>query len=652
MNPCIAIDKTLQHRLENAGAMRRRAGFLAMDLKAVENDPTHAKEQINGLKTIGGLLKNVEATSAVLLLLTEYKENERALINSISLKEFSIAATSARACCDTLRKAEIIGRFSMRQEFSERITNLVKGALGQLAHGGNLDEVCALTRVLPFLNVQDEGVEFLSFYVEQILQEQSELENSKNSSVLERIAVKLSQALNLVSTCCRSMRSDFDEVSILGFVRNSCSQVAHLISKTVCDLVRVYEAEKIDEGNIGEIVMIGRACLVFWREVDIELRALVPLSKLDLHSYQDSSDELLLLYSSAEVRLLRMHYANAFNTQSKDGEVSCLYDVFYVFKRSCQRACTSTSAQTIIRILDEITGILEDMRLNIGCGQTIPLREFHLDSPDLGMPLLINNGIEEWINQPAVSRQNSIGLMCETVATLGATLLSEFRYQVRSCVANHEDLESLKECFQAMEAAIADFTKFSTETAVAVALDFIELMKPAINQLTLSNFVLSDAQFEKVDPNGSWVSAVLLSCEQLFKCCRQRFSCISEDWVLKLFENCIKRIVMVLELNMSNYLRFNQLGALLFERQIRALVLGLSCLAQQPCTRNKFSKILGACRILSLDDAGDIVDYLDASSGKILELNMNEVQEVLRLRVDFSEHAIQRVLGNLFVLNQ
>lgn len=640
------------HARSVSETVHRRPGFLELvGLTVDKQDPPHATEEAYALKTLGGLLQNIKSTSAVLSWLSEYREHERALIHSISLMDYSTAATIVRACCDTLRKTENNRSSSKQLAFAERITNLVKQALGQLVQDGRLDDVCVLVRVLPLLNAQDEGIEVISSYVQHVLHERVS-ENFTGSSVLEKISVKLSHALKLVITCCHSMKDDFDDVSIRAFVRNSCSQVAQLISQTVVGLVRVSEAEKIDESNIGEFVMIGRACVVFWRELGVELRTLVPLSELDLCSYQDSSRELLLVYTSAEVRLLRLHYVNAFTEQSKDGSVSFLYDVFYVFKRSFQRTCTSTSSQAVIRILSEAASILEDMRLTIQRCPAENLREsLNLDSPDLGMQLLINNRIEEWMNRPDVSRRNSIGLRCETVSTLGATLLSDARCEIQSCAPNRDEFENLNQCFLGVEAAIANFTKFSTETAATVAQDFVETMKPAFHELTLSGFVLSDTQFEKIDQNGSWVDAVLLSCGQLFKCCQHRFSCASEAWVSKLFDSVIKRTAMVLELNMSNHLRFNQLGALLFERQIRALVVGLSYVAQQPCTRNEFSKILSACRILSLDDASDVVDYLDASSGKILELSMNEVHEVLRLRVDFSEHAIQKTLGNLFLVN-
>lgn len=86
----------------------------------------------------------------------------------------------------------------------------------------------------------------------------------------------------------------------------------------------------------------------------------------------------------------------------------------------------------------------------------------------------------------------------------------------------------------------------------------------------------------------------------------------------------------------------------MFERQVRALILGLSNLSQ-PNTRAEFSRLLSACRLLSLDHVHDVADYLDNSSGLILELNINEVTQVLCLRDDFSETNIREILDNLFM---
>ena len=93
-------------------------------------------------------------------------------------------------------------------------------------------------------------------------------------------------------------------------------------------------------------------------------------------------------------------------------------------------------------------------------------------------------------------------------------------------------------------------------------------------------------------------------------------------------------------------LTFNQLGILLFERELRVLVTGLSNITQTS-VRTTFSRLLSACRILSVDSITDVVDFWDASSCRLLEFNLDESLQVLRRRVDFTEMMVIETLDSL-----
>ena len=85
-----------------------------------------------------------------------------------------------------------------------------------------------------------------------------------------------------------------------------------------------------------------------------------------------------------------------------------------------------------------------------------------------------------------------------------------------------------------------------------------------------------------------------------------------------------------------------------FERQIRTFVSGLSTLSQ-PFARAEFSRLVSACRLLSLEKLTELSDYLEESTGLMLDLASSDVKDILCLREDFAEDDVRKTLEELFV---
>jgi len=87
--------------------------------------------------------------------------------------------------------------------------------------------------------------------------------------------------------------------------------------------------------------------------------------------------------------------------------------------------------------------------------------------------------------------------------------------------------------------------------------------------------------------------------------------------------------------------KFNQLGGLRLEREIRMLVAHFS--NHDHCSaREVFSRLIQIATILNLETVHEIVEFWGDNSGAISwRLNSTEVKTILALRSDFKQEAIK-----------
>ena len=89
--------------------------------------------------------------------------------------------------------------------------------------------------------------------------------------------------------------------------------------------------------------------------------------------------------------------------------------------------------------------------------------------------------------------------------------------------------------------------------------------------------------------------------------------------------------------------RFNQLGGLQLDRDVRLLVSALSDITQRT-VREKFARLTQMATVLGLEQAREILDYWGDNSGAMTwRLTEADVRQVLSLRIDFSRQEIAQI---------
>ena len=612
-------------------------------------------QDANGTRVValGDTISNLSNALFALRLLSDFRQHEQALRVALTNAQYERVAVEALRCCEVLqrraqeRAIESISSKCLRLRL--RILNHVRIALEELQNTRNLLLLCDVVNTLPVLGASQEGTEFMSDYVHSYLSDEMSnfVEIHDSSKQLHKL---FSLALPMLMSCYQRMETCYDDSSMQNFVQRALNSVGKLTSTILETLSSKHEVDGTDEGYIEAIVFAARASNVFWIEVT---RHLQYEADADQIIYRDGYERLLVTYAATETRLMRAYCAHAVDSSSHLHELKMrdFHDVCFVLRRSVQRSCTLMSPYAIGSVMKEVSLILREIATHVerntkvasGVTSAVRLQE-------LGEEILINvNAMDSLIDETNVSLRIKTTQVTETMASLCTSLVMEVQSQTHNDLFMNVDGEvMLQQSLHDLQSITDSFVKISAEVLGMVVQDWLGVMNHVLKGVSLAQYCLSTEQFEVTDTTESWVEPALYMCQLFHKSIQDRHAGSSDIFLPKLLQLLVKRLALLLEMIMFNYLRFNQLGALVFERQIRTFVSGLSTLSQ-PFARAEFSRLVSACRLLSLEKLTELSDYLEESTGLMLDLASSDVKDILCLREDFAEDDVRKTLEELFV---
>ena len=636
----------------------RDAKWLQLARVTTARDATSTLQTLqdaNGTRVValGDTISNLSNALFALRLLSDFRQHEQALRVALTNAQYERVAVEALRCCEVLqrraqeRAIESISSKCLRLRL--RILNHVRIALEELQNTRNLLLLCDVVNTLPVLGASQEGTEFMSDYVHSYLSDEmlNFVEIHDSSKQLHKL---FSLALPMLMSCYQRMETCYDDSSMQNFVQRALNSVGKLTSTILETLSSKHEVDGTDEGYIEAIVFAARASNVFWIEVT---RHLQYEADADQIIYRDGYERLLVTYAATETRLMRAYCAHAVDSSSHLHELKMrdFHDVCFVLRRSVQRSCTLMSPYAIGSVMKEVSLILREIATHVerntkvasGVTSAVRLQE-------LGEEILMNvNAMDSLIDETNVSLRIKTTQVTETMASLCTSLVMEVQSQTHNDLFMNVDGEvMLQQSLHDLQSITDSFVKISAEVLGMVVQDWLGVMNHVLKGVSLAQYCLSTEQFEVTDTTESWVEPALYMCQLFHKSIQDRHAGSSDIFLPKLLQLLVKRLALLLELSMFNYLRFNKLGALVFERQIRTFVSGLSTLSQ-PFARAEFSRLVSACRLLSLEKLTELSDYLEESTGLMLDLASSDVKDILCLREDFAEDDVRKTLEELFV---
>ena len=324
---------------------------------------------------------------------------------------------------------------------------------------------------------------------------------------------------------------------------------------------------------------------------------------------------------------------------------SLVDDAFYLLLKCARRAAASRSPQCLCNVLSNINQILvSDVKAAVqrrlrGSVQRLlsglSAEDAEIDaSPGRAGA---EGGERGRIGQRGVGEAaaalNNLDVCSEYIQKLRREL--ERTAQATPYAA--PDKDRIRSCLGDLGKTAGDYRALSSSALEAVARGIVPRLRSNLDILTGISYELSETDYSAYEAEDPWAQRVLASLEECSAQLQPLLTQANYDSVVHLIIDAIVgRIEAVLMQK-----RFNQLGALQLDKEVRGLVSQTSSLTERT-VRDKFARLSHISTALNLDSPAEILDYWGENAGTMnWRLTGREVKQVLRLRRDFAPDDIE-----------
>jgi hypothetical protein len=229
----------------------------------------------------------------------------------------------------------------------------------------------------------------------------------------------------------------------------------------------------------------------------------------------------------------------------------------------------------------------------------------------------------------AAQAVNNFDISSEYIKKLKADL-DGYTFEVFESADSRNRIQS---CLSDLMKTSSEFQRISTETIEQVAEKAMPELKELIDALVSLSFNLSDSEYAIYEADDPWLSSLLSSMEDHTSWLQTFLTSQNyESFVHSILGHVAKRIEALLLQK-----KFNQLGGLLLEKDVRNMVSYTANLSQRT-VRDKFSRLSQMATLLNLESPAEVLDYWGENAESMMwRLSPFEVKRVLKLRVEFRD---------------
>lgn len=338
----------------------------------------------------------------------------------------------------------------------------------------------------------------------------------------------------------------------------------------------------------------------------------------------EAMQELMVSYLTIELHYVSesVHKAIALEELEAGAQTSSVMDdVFYVLQKATRRAISSLSVNAVCAMINNVDALLNETVL-AGLRQQI---ERH--GAAFARTLSANKiGSKD----ACTTVLNNIELGSAYVLRLKSAVESELE---GASAFTAGDREKATTCTAALAETAEAFRHVLTEAMDNVSSAVQPRLKPLTDVLSSVSYELTETQYAENETNDPFVKGFVAGINLLVVPFRSLLSPNNfDDFVGR----CLQYIALRVEHEMRQK-RCNQLGAMQFDKDIRAIVALFSSLTQKS-VREKLARLTQIATILNLDSPADILPYWSTVSWR---LTATEIKRYMRLRVEFSTESIQ-----------
>ncbi|KAJ3082538.1 Golgi transport complex subunit 4, partial [Rhizoclosmatium hyalinum] len=320
--------------------------------------------------------------------------------------------------------------------------------------------------------------------------------------------------------------------------------------------------------------------------------------------------EFFLKKSIEKALKLDLHEPGSLTSSSVD-------DVFYITKTSVTRTFLTSDPLTICSVLESVGRILETeyvavflKRLGGGNMGTLETKE-----GKVGVLVILNN----------------LDTSCDYITKLVKEINGEIDRSFGQ-TSPAAELERLRTCL----GSLTDYgSSFKRSLMVWVENIFNQMIKPKIRPTMADvckdvKYVLSDEEYTEADSQDVFFKRFVREFGKIIALFKSTYSPRNHNQNVSYF---IDAILAEWERHMFANVKFNALGALRFDKDLRSVTSYLTSLTTWSI-RDKFVRLNNASALLNVEGLGEVAEVMGVSAG--WRLSVADVKRVLALRVDFN----------------
>ncbi|ORX51471.1 COG4-domain-containing protein [Piromyces finnis] len=166
-------------------------------------------------------------------------------------------------------------------------------------------------------------------------------------------------------------------------------------------------------------------------------------------------------------------------------------------------------------------------------------------------------------------------------------------------------------------------------------------IKPLLNESYKDiKYILNDDEYAEQDSNNLFIKRLINGINGLIIPFKNTFTETNYNYILLLLIDYLNKEI---ERYIINNYKFNQLGALKLDQDIRSIISYFSSISNMSI-RDKFSNLSQISNLLNLEKLSDIYDIWNSNKANNLShLSSNEAKKILLLRNDFSQEEVSKL---------
>ncbi|CAL4888021.1 unnamed protein product [Urochloa decumbens] len=302
-----------------------------------------------------------------------------------------------------------------------------------------------------------------------------------------------------------------------------------------------------------------------------------------------------------------------------------IFEEFFMVENSCcRRAASTASINSVLALLGGATSLLSN--------EYQEALQWRMREPNLGAKLFLGGVGVQKTGEEIATALNNMDISSEYVLKL--------RHEIEELCAEvfhaPADRDKIKSCLSELGEISASFKKILHSGMEHLVASVAPRIRPVLDTVATVSYELDDTEYGENEVNDPWVQKLILAVNTNVAWLQPVMTSNNYDSFVHLI---IDFIVKRLEVIMMQK-RFNQLGGLQLDKEVRSLINHFSEMSQRP-VRDKFSRLSQMSTILNFERVSEILDFWGDNAGHLTWLlTPAEVRRVLGLRIDFRPEAI------------